>query len=985
MKRRVRAVLFGAAAVGVLSLASIVNVPRGTATVLTWRGGGTPALLRPGLSFRIPILQRVDRYPDGVLTLEGTVSVESRQGSKITLPVTVILRPDEQHLLTLHRAGGGPGARTAVLELVGERLKRTAAGFGTHDLAVGAAAQALESQVRAALEEHYDNAEVSIGEARLSPELQAAFDKGAIYARRKETGLEIILVGIDGADWDVIDPMIARGELPNLARIKREGVWARLRSSVPTLSPLLWTTVATGKSPDRHGINDFLVTDARTGHQVPIDSSFRRTKAIWNILSEAGLSCDIIAWWATWPAEAISGHLVSDRVAYSTFNFKSPKAGAGAVYPEGYAPVVEKLRVPDSAIDHRFLSRFLHIGEDELREARAAAARKAPMNESLQSIMVMTRVLAATETYRKVVLDLLETRHRDASPARLLAVYFQGVDEVNHRFAHCAPPRTSLCSDADFRRFRDAVTAFYAYQDGIVGEIAQRAAKATIVVMSDHGFASGGDRPEDVKPFIEGKPGLWHDLVGVFLAAGPGLGHGEIPTVSLYDIAPTLLHLLGLPVPDDMSGKVLEAALSTGFATSHPISRAPSYEGLEGGRPASRQAPPGAGGPGQREAAPGEAAEEEIVERLKSLGYVGGEGGPDPAPGTPGERAPQSTPAAAGAVPTVLFHTNLGTVYLGKRRFELAQAEYRKALAIDPSSVQALSGLAVLYESKGQPEQALEMLRALVRLDEVDPRVTLEKMAELFIRMGRAADGLTYMKDLGVARGSKGRHEIGLSVALGRLYLAVGKEADAESTLNRALGIDPASVGAMQELFALYDAQNRAATLEPRIRAALSREPRSAMHHNWLGLVLKRKGDLKNAEAEFKNCLEIAPDLAGPMANLGALYLQQGRSIEAVAILERAIEKDPRSVESRTNLIVALGMEHDLEGARLQVESAETAGQRVPLYYNALAYALHRNGRDEEALATLRESLSLDPGQGDALRLRSELEQGRPVAEPPGR
>ena len=57
----------------------------------------------------------------------------------------------------------------------------------------------------------------------------------------------------------------------------------------------------------------------------------------------------------------------------------------------------------------------------------------------------------------------------------------------------------------------------------------------------------------------------------------------------------------------------------------------------------------------------------------------------------------------------------------------------------------------------------------------------------------------------------------------------------------------------------------------------------------------------------------------------------------------------------------------------------------MPLYYNALAYALHLNGRDEEALATLRESLSLDPGQRDALRLRSDIEQGRPLAETPGR
>ena len=182
----------------------------------------------------------------------------------------------------------------------------------------------------------------------------------------------------------------------------------------------------------------------------------------------------------------------------------------------------------------------------------------------------MARILAATETYRKVALDLLEARAREGKPARLLAVYFQGIDEVNHRFAHCAPPRMPLCSGDDYRRFKDALASFYRYQDGILGEILARAKGATVLVMSDHGFASGSDRPADVKPFIEGKPGLWHDLVGIFLASGPGIGRGEIPAVTLYDIAPTLLNLLGLPVAEDMAGKVAMSALTPQFAASIP-------------------------------------------------------------------------------------------------------------------------------------------------------------------------------------------------------------------------------------------------------------------------------------------------------------------------------------------------------------------------------------------------------------------------------
>src|SRR2546425_12467989 len=127
------------------------------------------------------------------------------------------------------------------------------------------------------------------------------------------------------------------------------------------------------------------------------------------------------------------------------------------------------------------------------------------------------------------------------------------------------------------------------------------------------------------------------------------------------------------------------------------------------------------------------------------------------------------------------------------------------------------------------------------------------------------------------------------------------------------------------------------------------------MHHNWLGLVLKRQGDLKGSEEEFHRTLEAAPDLVGALANLGSLYLQEGRADDAVAVLKQALLKDARNAESRTNLIVALGMKHDVEGARDLVKDAEGMGQRAPVFFNALAYALHVNGRNAEALETLRE------------------------------
>src|SRR6185295_429973 len=172
------------------------------------------------------------------------------------------------------------------------------------------------------------------------------------------------------------------------------------------------------------------------------------------------------------------------------------------------------------------------------------------------------------------------------------------------------------------------------------------------------------------------------------------------------------------------------------------------------------------------------------------------------------------------------------------------------------------------------------------------------------------------LKDLEPGHSRGGPREVGLRVAFGMLYSALGRPREAESALRRALAIDTASVVAMQELFALLDGQGRSPELQPLLQAALLRNPRSAMHHNWMGLVLRRKGGLQGAGLEFEKTLETAPDLVGAMANLGSLDMQQGRLEDATAVLGRALEKEPRNVESRTNLIVAQGMRHDLEAAR---------------------------------------------------------------------
>jgi tetratricopeptide (TPR) repeat protein len=984
------AVLLGVAAT------VLIRIPNGAMAARTWRGGGTPDLLGPGWALRLPLLMHLERFPDGEVRASGKSDAASREGTRVGLPFEIRMKPGSQELLELARAGGGD-ASGELSRRAAARLAELAAGAGTYDLASGQARPALESGLREFLRRDVPEAwvEIKMGEPDLAPEVRASFAREAVFGSRADTGLRLLLIGLDGADWDVIDPMVARGELPHLAALRREGAWGRLRSNVPTLSPLLWTTVATGKSPDRHGINDFLVVDPGTGRRVPINATFRKVRAFWNILSEANLPVDVIAWWASWPAEEVRGHLVSDRVAYSTFDVSERGTAGRAVFPSDYAATVDRLRVRDAEVSYDQVARFLHVSRAEFEAARAlreAGRGGPPPTEAATSIQVFTRVLASTETYRRVALDLLRSGDRGSG---LLAVYFQGIDEVNHRFAHCAPPKAALCPPADFARFKDAVAAFYRYQDAIVGELLDAAPGATTILLSDHGFASGEDRPADLKPFIEGKPGLWHDLVGVFAARGPAIRKGEVPTVTLYDIAPTLLYLLGLPVAQDMPGKVLEKAIDPAFLSAHPVRQVPSYEGLGG---ETLRAGNGAGDTADA------AADEEMVAQLKSLGYIGGAedvahaaaagaagpagaGGPGGAPppaaagSVPVKGATGPEPQGAGAprgVPTILYHANLAGVYLSRRQLDRAEEEIRKGLALDPQAPPLLLAQSMLHEMRGEPDKALEILRNLIPADAQAAPSRLLSIASLYVRMDRAADGIAYFTSVRDP-GAPGFEAARLS-GLGMVQAAAGRRAEAERSFRGALAIEPASVPAMQELFGLLDEQGRAGELEAPLRAALKRPAAPAMFHNWLGLVLKRRGDMHGAELEFRQSLEVSPDLVGALANLGGLYLQQGRIPEAVSVLEGALERDPRNVEARTNLIVALGMEKNLEAARGRFDEGEKQGLKAPQFYNGWAYALHLNGRREEALEMLGRSLRLDPRQADARRLMQEIEAGTVAA-----
>jgi tetratricopeptide (TPR) repeat protein len=132
--------------------------------------------------------------------------------------------------------------------------------------------------------------------------------------RPTPTPPRMIFVGLDGADWQLLDRYCADGTMPNLAALVHQGDKRVLLTQHPPLSPLVWTTMMTGVSPLEHRILDFTRFNPVTYEREPITSDERAVPAIWNMASAQGKKVGVFGMWATDPAEPVNGTIVSDRL-----------------------------------------------------------------------------------------------------------------------------------------------------------------------------------------------------------------------------------------------------------------------------------------------------------------------------------------------------------------------------------------------------------------------------------------------------------------------------------------------------------------------------------------------------------------------------------------------------------------------------------------------------------------------------------------------
>src|SRR6266581_905184 len=307
----------------------------------------------------------------------------------------------------------------------------------------------------------------------------------------------VALFAIDGADWELLSELANDGRIPNIKALTQGGASASLQTIQPTVSSMLWTTVATGLQPDRHGVIDF--TD--WARHAPVESYTRHAPALWDIADAFGRQALVASWWAAWPPSARN----------SIFFDEPLEIVPGAIYPETLAQRALSLEVPPATVEYNQVRRFLNISSSEWD--RESAADGDPVN-------VFRKELAKTWSDHRVAINLYNDERQRGHDPLLLMISFEGTDAVNHLFGPFHPPYREGVSQDGYRKYWPAVANYYSEIDRLIGEWTNVLPRdTTVIIMSAYGFRWGTDRPRE--PPKGGAALADHRNPGVFIAYGP--------------------------------------------------------------------------------------------------------------------------------------------------------------------------------------------------------------------------------------------------------------------------------------------------------------------------------------------------------------------------------------------------------------------------------------------------------------------------------
>jgi tetratricopeptide (TPR) repeat protein len=734
----------------------------------------------------------------------------------------------------------------------------------------------------------------------------------------RQDGFKVFILGLDAYDWVLSDLVSKSRSLPNIERLRREGSWGNLRSIEPLVSPLLWTTMATGVTPDIHGITDFLGKNQDTGEDIPATSDMRRVAALWNIASLFGVRPGFVGWLATYPAEEVEGFIVSDRVAYHMFDpawatGETTVPTEGLTWPPRLLDEIRPLLVEPAAVGKE-ISTYIHGPVGALKTKF----------DPLDPVSNLRLIISGYQTYRGIMEQLYPEERPD-----LAGVYFEFTDSACHLFMrYMAPPMPGVTA-AEADRFGDGVAASYAEADRILGEVLGLVDDRTVlVVVSDHGFKSGDTRPMSDSRIGIGQATDWHRLNGAIALYGPGIKRGhQIADASVLDVAPTVLHLLGLPVGSRMTGKVLTEALEPAWVGAHPVRRTAAYDSLA---------------VASGKVAGASEADQALKEKLQSLGYVAG-----------------------GNASLV----NMANFYHKNGRYAEAIEVWKKLIELDPKDYGARIGLANAHFEVGQADSAIAGLKAVIA---ADPRnmQALQSLATVYVRKGMGNDALRVAEEaLRVDPANGGSHfNRGLALEV------LGRRDEAVEEYRQAVHLAPDLAEPYANLAQAYLDKGMLTSALEAARKAADLAPEKPEVHYVLGQALEFSGKPDEALLQYMASLRLDSRFTAAAIGASGVLLAQGKTDSALAVCDAALRTSTQYGEYLHTIkgTAYLGR-RDLARARAEFETSLKADRNFLPARLGLARVYIAQGKTGDARRELEAVLAAQPSNQEARSLLGTL------------
>lgn len=669
----------------------------------------------------------------------------------------------------------------------------------------------------------------------------------------------VLLIGWDAADWKVINRLMDEGKMPNMEKFVSQGVMGNIATLYPDLSPMLWTSIATGKRPFNHGILGFTEPDPQGEGIRPITNLSRNTKAIWNILSQEGKKCIVVSWWPSHPAEPINGVMVSNHYQRAVAPKDRPwPMKPGTVHPKSLTRFMADLRVHPQDLDPRLVQLFV----PRLAEIDQEKDRR---------LETLSKITADTSTVKNAALALM-----DREPWDFFAVYFDGIDHYSHAFMNYYPPKLDWIDSKDFEKYNLVVESGYRLHDAHLGALLEKAGDdVTTIILSDHGFHSDHLRLSSI-PKEPAGPTAQHRYHGIFAIKGPEIKQDEIIYgASLLDITPTILNVYGLPIGEDMDGKPLINA----FREPSTIKTIPSWdevEGEDGMHPPDMQLD-------MTEA-------REAINQLVALGYI---------------EKPDENLGVAIAKTIRELNYNLARTYMDAQRHTEAIGHLEKLVDEWPNEYRFGMVLAACYEAIGQIEKARPVIETLLGRRRENMFKAREKLREIAEKnKDRPAEEIKpkERREIQDLRAEANHQPIFLEYLMGSLLFAEGKEAEALEYLEKLVHSRLTRPDVYLKTGEVYLKMERWVDAEECFSKVLELDPDN--YQACLGLAqsyLPRRMSKKAATAALDS---VGLTYHNPRAHytLGVALHRIGRIPRAVEALETAVSQNPNFPEAYQRL-----------------------------------------------------------------------------------